>query len=142
RLLPRHRSCDVRAAASVRRSSMRDRRVHRRPAYRWRSRSCTRIDASSTASVCEPQLPCYVAGLVLSSGALVALIIGLATLVLVAFGVIARTSAAPKPGRVCGGCRCVMLPHWTKCLRCGWIPIARLEFILGPMANQTLALTD
>ena len=31
-----------------------------------------------------------------------------------------------------------MLPVWTKCLFCGWAPVARLEFILGPMANQTL----
>ena len=35
-----------------------------------------------------------------------------------------------------------MLPVWTKCLFCGWAPVARLEFILGPMANQTLPLTD
>ena len=35
-----------------------------------------------------------------------------------------------------------MLPVWTKCLFCGWAPVARLEFILGPMANQTLHLTD
>ena len=33
-----------------------------------------------------------------------------------------------------------MLPVWTKCLFCGWAPVARLEFILGPMANQTLPL--
>ena len=25
---------------------------------------------------------------------------------------------------------------------CGWAPVARLEFILGPMANQTLPLTE
>ena len=35
-----------------------------------------------------------------------------------------------------------MLPVWTKCLFCGWSPVARLEFILGPMANQTLALIE
>ena len=25
---------------------------------------------------------------------------------------------------------------------CGWAPVARLEFILGPMADQTLPLTE
>ena len=44
--------------------------------------------------------------------------------------------------KVCGGCKRVMLPVWTKCLFCGWAPVARLEFILGPMANQTLPLTE
>jgi hypothetical protein len=80
----------------------------------------------------------------LSSGGLVALIIGLAILVLVVIGVIAQksSSATGKQGKVCGGCRRVMLPQWTKCLFCGWAPVARLEFILGPMANQTLPLTD
>lgn len=36
----------------------------------------------------------------------------------------------------------MMLPVWTKCLFCGWAPVARLEFILGPLANQTLQLTE
>lgn len=35
-----------------------------------------------------------------------------------------------------------MLPQWSKCLFCGWSPVARLEFILGPMANQALPLTE
>jgi pSer/pThr/pTyr-binding forkhead associated (FHA) protein len=35
-----------------------------------------------------------------------------------------------------------MLPVWTKCLFCGWSPVAKLQFILGPMANQTLALSE
>jgi pSer/pThr/pTyr-binding forkhead associated (FHA) protein len=48
----------------------------------------------------------------------------------------------PKQQKICGGCRRVMLPVWTKCLFCGWAPMARLEFILGPMANQTLNLSD
>lgn len=36
----------------------------------------------------------------------------------------------------------MMLPVWTKCLFCGWAPVARLEFILGPLANQALQLTE
>ena len=52
-----------------------------------------------------------------------------------------REEEQPAEGqKVCGGCRRVMLPVWTKCLFCGWAPVARLEFILGPMANQTLPL--
>lgn len=78
----------------------------------------------------------------MSSGALIALIVGGAVLLLVVVALLAKRSAAPKVQRVCGGCRRAMLPVWTKCLFCGWAPGARLEFILGPMANQTLQLTD
>lgn len=72
----------------------------------------------------------------------IAVIVGGAVVLLVVIGLIAKKSAAPKDQRVCGGCRRVMLPVWTKCLFCGWAPGARLEFILGPMANQTLQLSD
>jgi len=47
-----------------------------------------------------------------------------------------------KKQRVCGGCKRVMLPVWTKCLFCGWGPVARLEFIMGPLASQVLQLTE
>jgi hypothetical protein len=78
-----------------------------------------------------------------STGVLVGLIIVGAVVVLGVIGTLARKSSGPAPGqKVCGGCRRVMLPQWTKCLFCGWAPVARLEFILGPMANQTLPLTD
>lgn len=73
---------------------------------------------------------------------MIGLIVGGAALLLVIVGIMAKRSAAPASQRVCGGCRRVMLPVWTKCLFCGWAPGARLEFILGPMANQTLQLTD
>jgi len=78
----------------------------------------------------------------MSTGLLIGLIVGGAVLVLVAIGVAAAKNAKPKQQKVCGGCRRVMLPVWTKCLFCGWAPVARLEFILGPMANQTLPLTE
>jgi hypothetical protein len=74
-----------------------------------------------------------------STGALIGVIVGGAVLVLVIIAV-ASKSAQPKNQKICGGCRRVMLPVWTKCLFCGWAPVARLEFILGPMANQTLPL--
>jgi hypothetical protein len=78
----------------------------------------------------------------MSTGALIGLIVGVAVLVLVVIGVAAAKNAKPKQQRICGGCRRVMLPVWTKCLFCGWAPVARLEFILGPMANQTLPLSE
>jgi len=76
-----------------------------------------------------------------STGALVAIIVGSAVALLILIGVVS-SRRTPKQQKVCGGCRRVMLPVWTKCLFCGWAPVARLEFILGPMANQTLPLTE
>lgn len=72
--------------------------------------------------------------------ALIAIIAGGAVILLLLVFILARKSSKPKGQRVCGGCRRTMLPVWTKCLFCGWAPGARLEFILGPMANQTLQL--
>jgi len=77
-----------------------------------------------------------------STGALIGIIVGTALLLLIILILVAKKSSTPKVQKVCGGCRRVMLPVWTKCLFCGWAPVARLEFILGPMANQTLPLTE
>lgn len=79
----------------------------------------------------------------MSSGAIIGIIVGGAVLVLIVIVLAAKkSSVAPKGQKVCGGCHRVMLPVWTKCLFCGWAPVARLEFILGPMANQTLPLNE
>ena len=78
----------------------------------------------------------------MSTGALIVLIVVAALVVLGVLVLVARSNAQPVQQRLCGGCRRVMLPVWTKCLFCGWAPTARLEFILGPMANQTLSLND
>jgi hypothetical protein len=78
----------------------------------------------------------------LSTGALVALIVGIAAVLLLGLILIAKAKSQPKQQKICGGCRRVMLPVWTKCLFCGWAPVARLEFILGPMANQVLNLSE
>jgi len=77
-----------------------------------------------------------------STGALIGLIVGIALVLLVVLMIVASKMSKPKQQKICGGCKRVMLPVWTKCLFCGWAPIARLEFILGPMANQTLPLID
>ena len=78
----------------------------------------------------------------MSSSALAGIIIGAALLVLIIIVSAAKKSSAPISARSCQGCKRVMMPQWQKCLFCGWAPVARLEFILGPMANQTLALTE
>lgn len=56
--------------------------------------------------------------------------------------VVALRKRTPPGQKLCGGCRRAMPPGWSKCLFCGWAPVARLEFILGPMANQALPLTE
>ena len=78
----------------------------------------------------------------MSTGALIALIVVAALVILGLLVLVARRNATPAHQKVCGGCRRVMLPVWTKCLFCGWSPVAKLQFILGPMANQTLALSE
>lgn len=78
----------------------------------------------------------------MSTGVLITIIVVAALIVLGVLVVVARRNASPVQQKVCGNCRRVMLPVWTKCLFCGWAPTARLEFILGPMANQTLSLSE
>jgi len=77
-----------------------------------------------------------------STGALIGIIVGGAVLLLFVIAMIAKKGKGPETQKICGGCHRVMLPVWTKCLFCGWSPVARLEFILGPMANQTLPLAE
>ncbi len=78
----------------------------------------------------------------METGPLVGIIVGGAVLLLFVIYLMAKKSSPPANQKVCGGCKCVMLPVWTKCLFCGWQPGARLEFILGPMANQVLQLSE
>ena len=78
----------------------------------------------------------------MSTGVLIAIIVVAALILLGVLVLVAKKNAAPVHQKICGGCRRVMLPVWTKCLFCGWSPVARLDFLLGPMANQTLALSE
>lgn len=78
----------------------------------------------------------------METGPLVGIIVGGAVVLLFVIFLMARKSSPPANQKVCGGCNRVMLPVWTKCLFCGWQPGARLEFILGPMANQILQLSE
>jgi hypothetical protein len=79
-----------------------------------------------------------------SNNTLIGLVVAAAVVVLGVIVFLANKGGGgqPKGQKICGGCRRAMLPVWTKCLFCGWAPVARLEFILGPMANQTLPLMD
>ncbi|TMQ27467.1 MAG: FHA domain-containing protein [Deltaproteobacteria bacterium] len=78
----------------------------------------------------------------MSTSALIVLIVVVALVLLGILVIVARSNATSAHQKLCGGCRRVMLPVWTRCLFCGWAPVARLEFILGPMANQTLQLSE
>ena len=78
----------------------------------------------------------------MSTGALIALIVVAALVILGLLVLVAKRNASTTQQKICGGCRRVMLPVWTKCLFCGWSPVAKLQFILGPMANQVLALSE
>lgn len=54
--------------------------------------------------------------------------------------VITRKKAAEQ--RLCPRCRNAMLPSWQKCMFCGWAPVARLDFILGPLAGHSVDLSS
>lgn len=77
----------------------------------------------------------------MSTPVLIGIIVGGALLLVILLVLLAR-SGKKQPARVCQQCRKVMLPAWTKCMFCGWQPSARLEFILGPLAGQTVRLTE
>lgn len=80
----------------------------------------------------------------MSTGALVAIVVGsvaglVAVLVLVTWLV---RRGQRRGARFCGNCRNAMLPQWDRCMFCGWAPLARLEFILGPLAGHVVELRD
>lgn len=77
----------------------------------------------------------------MSTPVLIGIIVG-GVLVLVLLLVILAKSGKKGSGRVCGQCKKNMAPTWSKCMFCGWQPAARLEFILGPLAGQTIKLTE
>lgn len=77
----------------------------------------------------------------MSTPVLIGIIAG-GALLLVVLLVLLSKSGKKQPPRACQQCRKVMLPAWTKCMFCGWQPSARLEFILGPLAGQTIKISD
>ena len=77
----------------------------------------------------------------MSTPVLIGIIAG-GVLVLVVLLVLLTRGGKKQPPRTCQQCRKVMLPAWTKCMFCGWQPSARLEFILGPLAGQTIKISE
>ncbi len=49
---------------------------------------------------------------------------------------------AGASGGLCPGCRRAMRPEWPRCMFCGWMPVARLEFVLGPLTGQVIELRE
>jgi len=75
--------------------------------------------------------------------AIVALVV-VSLLLIVAVAVLLSRSKQPHR-LLCGGCHRTMLPDWTRCMFCGWEParpVPRLEFVVGPLAGQTVPLSD
>jgi hypothetical protein len=77
----------------------------------------------------------------MSTPVLIGIIVGGVLLLVLLLVLLARGGSKPV-ARTCQQCRKVMLPAWSKCMFCGWQPQARLEFILGPLAGQTIRLTE
>jgi len=79
-----------------------------------------------------------------STPVLIGIIVGGVLLLVLLLVLLAKGGGnkAKSGPRQCQQCKKVMLPAWSKCMFCGWMPSARLEFILGPMAGQTIRLTE
>jgi hypothetical protein len=75
------------------------------------------------------------------TGAIVAIVLGGLALVAIAVVLVLRGGGKAKP-RLCGQCQRAMLPQWDRCMFCGWVPAARLDFILGPLTGQRHELRD
>jgi hypothetical protein len=59
--------------------------------------------------------------------------------------VAARSRGGGASRTMCGSCRRAMMPSWTRCMFCGWQPpaaVPRLEFVGGPLAGQTVPLSE
>ncbi|ACY16115.1 FHA domain-containing protein [Haliangium ochraceum] len=82
----------------------------------------------------------------MSTAAIVSVVVGAALLVLIAVILIVRHGgnggAAQVPRRMCGGCQRAMMPEWDKCMFCGWTPVARIEFLSGPMTGHLIPLSE
>ena len=78
----------------------------------------------------------------MDDSAIVAIIAGGVVLLVVFLVLILRGGKKKSGPRTCEQCRRSMLPAWDRCMFCGWAPAARLQFILGPLAGQTISLTE
>lgn len=79
----------------------------------------------------------------MSTATIVSLVIGGLLIMLIVVILIMRLSGGGGGGekRVCGGCQRVMLPDWDACMFCSWSPVARVEFLSGPMTGHAIPLS-
>lgn len=75
----------------------------------------------------------------MATAVLVVIVVGSVVVAAVLLWLIMRKRSAAQQ-RVCPRCRQVMLPQWVQCMFCGWAPVARLDFILGPLAGHSVDL--
>ena len=66
-------------------------------------------------------------------------VLGLALLV---FAIARAGKGKAARSALCPHCRRAMRPEWPRCMFCGWAPVARLEFVLGPLSGQSIELRD
>lgn len=81
----------------------------------------------------------------MSTGAILAIVFGaIALAAVVIFLIIKGGGGGGSDGerKMCGGCQRAMAPGWAKCMFCGWAPMARIEFLTGPLAHQVMYLQD
>ena len=79
----------------------------------------------------------------MDTAAIVALI--LVSVLLIAAVAVLIVRSRQQGRHVCSACGRAMMPDWSKCLFCGWEParpVPRLEFMVGPLAGQTVPLRD
>jgi hypothetical protein len=75
----------------------------------------------------------------MATAVLVVIVVVSVVAAVVLLWVITRKKAAAQ--RACPRCRNAWLPQWHQCMFCGWAPVARLDFILGPLAGHSVDLS-
>jgi hypothetical protein len=60
---------------------------------------------------------------------------------LLVFALLRGRQPASQAG-MCPSCRRAMRPEWPRCMFCGWAPVARLEFVLGPLQGHVVELRE
>jgi hypothetical protein len=79
----------------------------------------------------------------MGTGAIIGISVGGGVIVLIIIIVLlTRGGGGSKVPRQCGGCQRVMRADWAKCMFCGWTPVPRIEFLTGPLAGQTVNLSE
>ena len=78
----------------------------------------------------------------MSTPVLVLVVVGSVVVLVLLLVLIARSGGKSNRPRTCPQCRRALMPQWDRCMFCGWAPAARLDFILGPLAGQSVELRD